>query len=26
VVGVLIFMNNLRLLSGYLAFLNRFAL
>lgn len=25
-VGVLIFMNNLRLLSGYLAFLNRFAL
>jgi cytochrome c-type biogenesis protein len=26
VVGVLIFMNNLKLLSGYLAFLNRFAL
>jgi cytochrome c-type biogenesis protein len=26
VVGVLIFMNNLRLLSGYLSFLNRFAL
>ncbi|HEY4930759.1 MAG TPA: cytochrome c biogenesis protein CcdA [Terriglobales bacterium] len=26
VVGVLIFMNNLRLLSGYLGFLNRFAL
>lgn len=25
-VGVLIFMNNLRLLSGYLSFLNRFAL
>jgi len=26
IVGALIFMNNLKLLSGYLAFLNRFAL
>jgi cytochrome c-type biogenesis protein len=25
-VGILIFMNNLKLLSGYLSFLNRFAL